>query len=680
MRARRDIHNIFIYFQNFVLFVNTSRGYNVGRKTTEAYVMHKSRIPAAVLCLLLLSGCAKAEHPTADTASPIGGISATGGAASQTGDPAETATPETLSDRPIADTPTTGDYTPAGETVITFGETVTVEGAGAEADGTTVTITRAGTYLVSGTLAGGQLIVDTADTEKVVIVLNGASLSSSDGPAVLIKSAPKKAVLYTAAGSINILSDGAGYVVPDEEQVEGGLYPDACIYACDDIELDGLGELCIMGNADKGINTKDDLKVKGGTVTVQSVGVGLRGNDSLEITGGTLTVTSGGDGLKTANIEKEGKGYLAVSGGAVYVTSKGDGLSAATDLSVTGGVLVINTLNENGEALKESSGNPTSGSGGMGGGFGGGRPGGMFGEGNSDKASISAKGLKAAGDLTVAGGKITVVAQDDGMHADKNVTVSDGTLHIRAADDGMHAEEELVISGGVCEIAQSYEGLEALHITISGGTNRVTASDDGANATSGEGGGMGGMPGGRPGMWGGSSSGSLEFSEEHPCLTFTGGYTVFNAGGDGVDSNGWIKVQGGTVLVYGPTDNGNGPIDTGDGGYTMTVSGGTFLAVGSSGMAETADNGGQAVLAAYWNRTGLSAGDTVGIIDGDGKVIAAFELPKSIASIVFSSPDIAAGKTYSVVGGGIYTGEATDGVIDPAAYTGYEVMGEIEAY
>ena len=134
------------------------------------------------------------------------------------------------------------------------------------------------------------------------------------------------------------------------------------------------------------------------------------------------------------------------------------------------------------------------------------------------------------------------------------------------------------------------------------------------------------------------------------------------------------------MIVYGPTDNGNGPIDSGDGNYSVTVSGGTLLAVGSNGMAESAENAGQAVLAASWRNGGISAGETIGIVDSDGKVLAAFELPKAISSIVFSSADLTAGATYSIVGGGSATGTVVDGVIDPATYTGYESMGEIEAY
>ena len=600
--------------------------------------------------------------------------------------------PETAPEAVTVDTPTAGSYEPTTETVITVGETVNVTGAGAVAEGSVVTVTSAGTYLISGTLADGQLVVDTEDESKVTLLLNGASLTCSTGPAILVKTAPKKVVISTVAGSVNLLSDGSGYVVPDEEQVEGEIYPNACIYSCEDLELIGDGELHITGNADKGINTKDDLKIKSGTVTVTSVGVGIRANDSLEMSGGTVTVQAGGDGVKTANTETEGKGYLTIEGGSLYVTAKGDGLSAATDLTVSGGNLVLTTTDTDGVVLEESAGNPTSGSiGGGFGGMGGGRPGGPggMGESSADKAAISAKGLKAAGLLTVSGGSVTVVAQDDGIHSDGDVHIAGGSVHIRAADDGIHAESELTISGGALTVAQSYEGLEALHINILGGTNRVTSSDDGANATNGMGGGMmggpgGGRPGGAPGGWWGqgSDSGSTDttVSTETPVLTFAGGYSVFNAAGDGLDSNGNIVISGGTVIVYGPTDNGNGPIDSGDGGYSVTISGGMLLAVGSSGMAESAENAGQAVLAASWRNGGISAGEIIGIVDSDGKVLAAFELPKAISSIVFSSADLTAGETYSIVGGGSTTGTATDGVIHPATYTGYESMGEIEAY
>ena len=599
----------------------------------------------------------------------------------ESGNAEQSVTPDTIPELPETEgTPLSGDYTPGGETVITLGENITIEGDGAVADDSLLTITAAGRYLISGTLTNGQIVVDTQEEKKVEILFNGVSVTSAFGPAVFVKSAPKRVVLTTTKGSVNLLADGTDYLVPDDQQADGGIYPNACVYACDDLTINGEGTLRITGNADKGINTKDDLKLEGGTVTIQSMGIGIRANDSLSMLGGEIHVTAGGDGVKTANIETEGKGQLVVQGGALYITSTGDGLAAATDLTVSGGTVVIVTKDADGSVLQASATSVTTGNtggssrrpgGDMNGGWGGGM-GGMM-EGNSNKSSISAKGLKAAGTLTVSGGKITVTAVDDGMHSDGSILISDGCIYIRSADDGIHAETELTIRGGTTEIAQSYEGLEALHILIEGGTNRVTATDDGTNASGGMGGGM--FP--SFGQW---SVNTSTVSEDAPSVTITGGYTVINAGGDGLDSNGSVVMTGGTMLVYGPTNNGNGPIDTGDGGYEMTVSGGLLLAVGSSGMAESATNDGQAVLAATM-RSGLTGGECIGIATEDGRVLAAFKLPKSISSIVFSSAELTAGTSYSVVYGGTVADgtEITDGVIPPESYTDYTVMGSIQA-
>lgn len=588
-----------------------------------------------------------------------------------TGSPQDIITPDTtpMQSEPITE-PIQGAYIPTSETVITFDEQISVSGSGATIEGNIVTITEAGSYLMSGCATDAQIIIDTIAEQKVTLVLNGLSLSCSNGPAMYIKSAPKKVVLYTAENSVNILSDATGYIVADELQTDGVVYPNACIYACDDLTLDGKGELHINGNADKGINTKDDLVMNSGKVVITSVGVGMRGNDSVTINGGETYVTSGADGIKSANIETEGKGYIQIDNGEIYITATGDGISAATDLNINGGTMVIttqDTINTSPSVRSAPIYESLRGPGGMPpGGFGGG---GMM-EGNTNKSTISAKGLKASSTLTISNGKMTITSADDGIHSNDAVWVKNGSIYISTNDDGIHANNTLTISGGITQVAESYEGLEANQITISGGTNRITASDDGTNANGGT------SMGGRPGGWGSNSS-SSSANTHTPLLTISGGYTVINANGDGIDSNGNIVMTGGTLYVYGPTNNGNGPIDIGDGNYSMTVSGGILLAVGSSGMAESAKNNGQAVFAAKMNT--LQGGTLIGIKDADGNMLACFEVPKAIASIVYSSPNIQSGETYTIVYGGSGS-QTADGVVDVTTYTGYTEMGSLEAY
>ena len=64
-------------------------------------------------------------------------------------------------------------------------------------------------------------------------------------------------------------------------------------------------------------------------------------------------------------------------------------------------------------------------------------------------------------------------------------------------------------------------------------------------------------------------------------LTISGGEIYVNADGDGLDSNGSIKMSGGVVHVDGPTNNGNGALDYNG---TFDITGGELIAVGSSGM------------------------------------------------------------------------------------------------
>ncbi len=644
---------------------------------------HKSLsrpLAAALAALLVISLCACGTKPQ-ESDDTTGTTGTTDPTVTEQGNASNTAAADTMPDSPAATEAVASDYTRTSEVLITLADhATTADGDGVLIQDNTVTIQKSGSYLLSGSLSNGQLLVDTGDTEKVKLYLNGVSITCADGPAVYVRSAPKKVILCTVKGSVNLLSDGqTDYIVPDEEQVEGVDYPNGTVYAKDDLKLSGDGALFITSNQGNGVSTSDDLEITGGEVTVNAKNHGLRGKDSVTVEGGTLYVTAGGDAVKSAQTEKEGKGGIAVTGGSLYLTAVGDGISAATDLEVSGGLLVIAT-----QGTKSTSG--SSGSAGgqrrFGGGMGGfGGFGGMS-EGNANKSATSAKGLKAAGKLTVGGtAQITVDSADDALHADDAVLITGGTLALRAADDGIHADNTLTVNGGTIEISESYEGLEAVRVTVNGGTIRVTASDDGFNACGGTS--MGGMGGGRPGgSWGrpgqNTEGDSSSDSSETPLLTFNGGYTVINAGGDGIDSNGNIVMTGGTVLIYGPTDNGNGAIDFGDGNYNMTVSGGLLLAVGSSGMAETATGNGQAVLA-FSTRSSFAAETVISIVDADGNTVLTFCPPKLFASVVLSCPELVSGSTYTVRCGGSFSGDVVDGICQNGTHTNAEDRGSLQA-
>lgn len=73
-------------------------------------------------------------------------------------------------------------YDEAAATKIALtGQGATVSGEGAAVEGTAVTITAAGTYVVTGELMAGSLVVSAGDQDKVQIVLDGASIRNEAG-------------------------------------------------------------------------------------------------------------------------------------------------------------------------------------------------------------------------------------------------------------------------------------------------------------------------------------------------------------------------------------------------------------------------------------------------------------------------------------------------------------------
>ena len=632
--------------------------------------MKKLALCISLCAALMLAGCSDEPSQSGLETSADGSIIYT----DQNGnkfpvtfdDGSETASPIELPEISFEQSATPGSYSGTYDTTVTLSkDTAHVNGSGVSVDGNKVTFTAQGTYLVSGELQG-QLIVDTPDQEKVKLILNGVSVCCTDGPALLVQTAAKKVILYSAKDSVNLFSDGSDYYAPAEDGSSGGV-PNACIWSAHDLKLDGDGSIYITGNCDKGINTKDDLEICGGNVYVSAKGACVRGNDSITVSGGCLhAVSSEGDGIKTANTD-QGKGSLTVCGGEIYIDSFGDGISSAAELSISGGTVVIAT-----QGTVDSADSATTYAG-----WGGGRPGGPGGgmqEGNPNKSSTSAKGLKATGLLHVSGGNITVDCADDALHSDTAVQIDSGNLYLIANDDGIHGEQSAIIDGGVIEIAESYEGVEAIEITINGGTLRVTASDDGFNAC-GSSNTMGGGFG-RPGQ---AADSATSESDETPLLIFNGGYTVVDASGDGIDSNGQIVVNGGTVIVYGPTNNGNGPIDHGDARTDqLTISGGTLLAIGSAGMADTAVGQNYGVIA-FMTRSSFVPDTTMGVFDADGNLILAFKAPKAFASVVFSNASVQSGATYTIGYNGTIAGSLQDGIAQGGTYENYTELGEIQA-
>lgn len=512
-----------------------------------------------------------------------------------------------------------------------LGSSIETTAPGVRISGTTVTITREGTYTLTGTLDSGMVIIDTTKDEKVQLILNNVSITSPASAAVYVRQADK-VFLTTAEGSENHLSNGGSFEAIDENSI------DAVIFSKDDLTLNGSGKLTISSPAGHGIVSKDELTITSGTFSITTASHGMISKDSVAIDGGSFTIAAGKDGIQADHDEDAALGFVYIGGGTFDITAAGDGISASSALQIDDGNFTILSGggSENGEQ------HSSQGWGGMGGGPGG-RPGGQSSETTTDTAddSTSMKGLKAGTELIINGGTFTLDCADDAVHSNGELTVTNGSFDVKTGDDGFHAEENLTVSGGTITVTESYEGLEALHILVSGGNIRLTASDDGLNAAGGtDQSGMGGRDQMFGGGWGGMGAGNGS-------ITISGGDLYVNASGDGIDANGTLEITGGYTVVVGPT---MGDTATLDYDTSAVISGGTFIGTGASGMAQTfSDSQNQGVIAVQVGSA--QAGTQITLTDSSGNVVIDYtpELPFNV--VILSSPDIQKGESCTITVG-----------------------------
>ena len=530
------------------------------------------------------------------------------------------------------------------------GTTASCESDSIKIDGSTVTITDEGTYIFSGSLTDGMIVVDADETDKPQIILDGVSVTSETCAPLYILNADK-VFITLAEGSENTLSNGGEFKAIDDNSI------DATVFSKQDLTFNGSGSLTVTSPAEHGIVCKDDLVFTGGTYTVSSASHGLDANDSIRIKDTSLTITSGKDGIHTENSDDSSKGFFYMESGKIDVEAEGDGISAEAYAQITDGNIDIlaggGSVNGT-KANSDSWGNFGGHGGGMMGGHGGmgqkpdRKPTGMSLSDTTDttptdsEESMSMKGIKSAGNLVVENGNFKINSADDSLHTNSSLTLNGGTFEITSGDDGIHAEEKLNITNGAINITESYEGLEALDIAVSGGDISLIATDDGLNAAGGtDSSGMGGRDnemfggGGPGGMMGGSSNGSIVIS---------GGKLHINASGDGIDANGSLEISGGYTVVTGPT---TGDTATLDYESSAVISGGTFIGTGAAGMAQTFSNSeNQGVIS-------LSAGTqnantSITVKNTLGKSIVSFAPELSFNVVIISTPEIQKGETYKI--------------------------------
>ena len=373
------------------------------------------------------------------------------------------------------------ESTAAGITFDTSG--ITVNGTGAAVSGQTVTITEAGTYVVSGTLADGQILIDAGKEAVVQLVLNGVELSNQT-TAPIYSSGKTKVILTLAAGTANTVSDSKEYVFANATDDE----PNAPIFTKGDLTINGTGSLEVHGNYGCAIRSKSILTVISGNLNLNAVSDGLKGKDAVIIRDGSIKITSGKDGIKSNNDEDAEKGYIWIDGGQIQIAAKDDGIQAETALIINDGDI---TITESQEALAGKTVDII-------GGF--------------IKAAASDDGINSAATVAterekqqnqegvytrIAGGEIWLDATADGIDSNGNLYIEGGTLYLSGPTGNMDGILDYngkgYISGGTffgagssgmmqtfaADSAQNY--LVVYYTAAKKAGTRITLTDDNGN-------------------------------------------------------------------------------------------------------------------------------------------------------------------------------------------------------
>lgn len=244
-------------------------------------------------------------------------------------------------------------------------------------DGSTITqndsiytITQAGEYTVTGLLSEGQIVVNADDNAEITIVLNGTSITCSNGSPIYIKNADNIKI-KSEENTYNCIVD-ARAEADDNSDNSSSENGNAAIYAACDLKLVGKGALSVTGNYNNGIQSKDDISIKNVTIKVNAVNNAIKGNDEVAIESGEIiAISRKGDGIKTSNssLSNKGKqkGNVIISGGNIDIYAACDGIDAAYGVDVSGdGNLNIytDTYSDYSEAVAaDSSGSSASSSG-----------------------------------------------------------------------------------------------------------------------------------------------------------------------------------------------------------------------------------------------------------------------------------------------------------------------------
>lgn len=243
---------------------------------------------------------------------------------------------------------------------------------------------------------------------------------------------------------------------------------------------------------------------------------------------------------------------------------------------------------------------------------------------------------------TINGAYVARIYKSYTLSADGTEVVDNKKLH--KYDGAVYSKMSMNVSGetdgsGILNINAENEGLDSeLHLTVNGGEINIISGNDGINT-----------------------------NEDGVSVTTINGGTVNirvsgeTGEGDGIDSNGYLVINGGTVIASACADSEDAGIDSDCG---IFLNGGTIIA---SGNMLDAIAGGTQNYAVFRFVEKQSGGKTYTLKNADGTVLLSATPENAFVNLIVSSPELAEGEytlwcgDVQLVHGGAMGGEMPHG-------------------
>ena len=378
-------------------------------------------------------------------------------------------------------------------------QTATVTGQGPSFSAQTLTISQAGTYVLTGSGKNLKLVVEAADTDQVHLVFQNLTLEG-EGTLLQINKA-QEVVISLAEGSQNALTESQA---SDDEKVKATIHSQA------PLTINGTGNLTLTALTKNALEVEDDLKVLGGTYTVKAANHGFKAEGALDIEAATLTIEAGKDGLHAEQDETTERANISLNPTQLSIAATEDGVDAGNELTIKGGTITV---------------------------------------------SQSEEGLEARV-IRQLGGDVTIKSSDDGVNAsagssgkttDTSATskTTDASATSNSADTSSSASQSTADPAATSQTDQANQDKNQ---TPPAPTAGQAPPQGGQPPQNGQG------PGGMP-------PGGQEESDPILQIILEGGTLTIDAEGDGIDSNGTVSISGGSLVVNGSVHDGNGPLD-----------------------------------------------------------------------------------------------------------------------